>query len=342
MLAGDQGAVVTLNGGETWSSWYNQPTAQMFHVNTDDAFPYHVYGGQQESGSVGIASRGMDGGVTLRDWRPVGAEEYGYAVPDPVHTHFIFGGKLNRFDARSGDVQNVTPDPVRDAGMRWVRTMPVAFSRVGPHTLYLGSDRVLASTDDGQHWRAISPDLTRPAGPAPASLGRFTELDPEGGRHRGVVYAIAPSPRRAGLLWAGTDDGRIQITHDGGGHWRDVTPAALTPWAKVSVIEASRFDTLVAYAAINTFRLDDVAPHLLRTRDGGRTWTAITTGIGPHEVVNVVREDPVVPGLLYAGTERTVYVSTDDGQHWDSLRRDRKSTRLNSSHSSVSRMPSSA
>lgn len=320
LLAGDQGAVISLNDGATWSSWYNQPTAQLFHVNTDDAFPYRVYGGQQESGSVGILSRGLDGGVSLRDWRPVGAEEYGYAVPDPLHPGIVYGGKLNRFDARSGDVQNVTPDPIRDRDMRWVRTMPVVFSKADPSALYLGSNRVLRTRDGGRTWRAISPDLTREPGPAPASLGTFASLDPEAGRHRGVVYAIAPSPRRAPLLWAGTDDGRIHVTHDGGGHWQEVTPANLTAWSKVSVLEASHTDTLVAYAAINAFRLDDLAPHLLRTRDGGRTWQGIVTGIPGHEVINVVREDPVVPGLLYAGTERGVHVSFDAGDHWQSLR----------------------
>lgn len=326
LLAGDQGAVVSLNDGRTWSSWYNQPTAQLFHVNTDDAFPYRVYGGQQESGSVGILSRGPEGGVSLRDWRPVGAEEYGYAVPDPRHPGIVYGGKLNRFDAHSGDVQNVTPDPLRDQGMRWVRTMPVVFSQADPGALYLGSNRVLVTRDGGRHWRAISPDLTREPGPAPASLGSFASLDPEAGRHRGVVYAIAPSPRRAALLWAGTDDGRIHVTRDGGGHWRDVTPAGLTPWSKVSVLEASRFDTLVAYAAINAFRLDDLAPHVQRTRDGGRTWHEIVTGLPANEVVNVVREDPVVPGLLYVGTERGVHVSFDDGEHWTSLRRNLPAT----------------
>ncbi len=326
LLAGDQGAVITLNGGETWSSWYNQPTAQFYHVSTDHGFPYKVYGGQQESGSVGISSRGEDGGVTLRDWHPVGAEEYGYVAADPLHDGIIYGGKLNRYDMRSGDVQNVTPDPIRQQGLRWVRTMPVLFSPVDPHVLYLASNKVHETRDGGRHWRAISGDLTRPAAPAPASLGAFTALDPEQGAHRGVVYALAPSPRRLNLLWAGTDDGLIHVTHDGGRHWQDVTPPTLTPWSKVAQLEASHFDTLVAYAAINTIRLDDVAPHAYRTRDGGATWTAIVAGIGAHEVVNAVREDPVVAGLLYAATERTVYVSFDDGEHWQSLRRNLPAT----------------
>jgi len=321
LLAGDQGAVITLNGGATWSSWYNQPTAQLYHVSTDNGFPYRVYGGQQESGSVGIASRGDDGGVSLRDWHPVGAEEYGYVAADPLHPGVLFGGKLNRYDRASGDVQNVSPDPVRAAGYRWVRTMPVVFSPVDPHVLYLGSNVVLETRDGGRHWRALSGDLTRPAGPAPANLGVFTAFDPEKGAHRGVVYTIAPSPLAAGLLWAGTDDGLIHVTHDGGRIWRNVTPPALTPWSKVSMLEASRFDSLVAYAAINRFRLDDVAPHVWRTRDGGASWQEVVAGIGPREVVNAVREDPVDRALLYAATERTVYVSFDAGDHWQSLRR---------------------
>ena len=326
LLAGDQGAVVTLNGGETWSSWYNQPTAQFYHVSTDQGFPYKVYGGQQESGSVGISSRGQDGGVTLRDWRPVGAEEYGYVAVDPLHEGIIYGGRLNRFDAASGDVQNVTPDPLRDAGLRWVRTMPVMFSPVDPHVLYLTSNKVHETRDGGRHWRTLGGDLTRPLAPVPTNLGVFQALDPEQGAHRGVVYALAPSPLKLNLLWAGTDDGLVQVTHDGGRHWQDVTPPALLPWSKVAQLEASRYDTLVAYAAINTFRLDDVAPHAWRTRDGGGTWTEIVRGIGAHEVVNAVREDPVMPGLLYAATERTVYVSFDDGDSWQSLRRNLPAT----------------
>ncbi len=329
ILAGDQGAVITLNGGETWSSWYNQPTAQFYHVSTDNGFPYKVYGGQQESGSVGISSRGDDGGITLRDWHPVGAEEYGYVAADPLHPGIVFGGKLNRFDSRTGDVQNVTPDPLRSGGYRWVRTMPVVFSPLDPHVLYLGANVVFESRDGGQRWRTLSGDLTRPVSAtagAPPNLGLFATLDPEQGLHRGVVYSIAPSPLRLPLLWAGTDDGLIHVTHNGGHEWRDVSPPALTPWSKVAQLEAGHFDTLTAYAAINTFRLDDVAPHAWRTRDGGTTWTEIVTGIGAHEIVNAVREDPVVNGLLYAATERTVYVSFDAGDHWQSLRRNLPAT----------------
>ena len=322
LLAGDQGAVVTVNGGETWSSWYNQPTAQFYHVSTDNQFPYRVYGGQQESGSAGIVSRGNDGEITFREWHPVGAEEYGYVAPDPLHPDIVYGGKISRFDWSTGQVQDVSPEPVRMGKYRWVRTMPVVFSPVDPRVLYLGANVVFKTLNGGERWQTISPDLTRPTAEVPASLGAFAPLDPEQGRHRGVIYTIAPSFTRPGLLWVGTDDGLIHVTHDGGRRWTDVTPTALTPWSKVSLMEASHFDTLVAYAAVNRFRLDDLRPHIYRTKDGGRTWTEVVEGMPSNEVVNAVREDPVRRGLLYAGTERSVYVSFDDGGHWQSLRLD--------------------
>ncbi|HSU12489.1 VPS10 domain-containing protein [Longimicrobium sp.] len=318
--AADQGAIITVNGGETWSSWYNQPTAQIYHLSTDNSFPYNIYGSQQESGSVGIASRGNDGEITFREWHPVGAEEYGYVVPDPLDPNIVYGGKLNRWDRRTGQVQDVAPRAFRENGYRVVRTEPVVFSPADPHTLYFASNAVWKTMDGGAHWTQISPDLTREQYAVPANLGAFVGEDPEKGHHRGVVYALAPSPLDAGRIWAGTDDGQIHVTSDGGAHWRNVTPPQLVPWAKVSVIEASRFDTAVAYAAINTFRLDDLRPHLLRTRDGGRTWQEIVAGIPNAGITNAIREDPVRRGLLYAGTEREVYVSFDDGDHWQSLR----------------------
>ncbi len=320
LIASDQGAIVTVNGGATWSSWYNQPTAQFYHVVTDDRFPYWVYGGQQESGSAGVASRGNDGQLTFREWHPVGAEEYGYVAPDPLHPNLIYGGKVSRFDWNTGQVQDVSPEPVRAGKYRWVRTMPLLFSPVDPHVLYLGANVLFKTGDGGASWQTISPDLTRATSDVPPNLGAFTALDPENGKHRGVIYAIAPSFRKLSLLWVGTDDGLIHVTHDGGNSWTNVTPPALTPWSKVSVMEASRFDTLAAYAAVNRFRLDDLGPHIYRTRDGGKTWTEIVEGIPAHEVVNAVREDPVQRGLLFAGTERTVYVSFDDGDHWQALR----------------------
>jgi photosystem II stability/assembly factor-like uncharacterized protein len=320
LIANDQGAIVTVNGGATWSSWYNQPTAQMFHVNTDNRFPYWVYGGQQESGSAGVKSRGDDGQITVRDWHTVGAEEYSYAVPDPLHPNLIYGGKLSRFDWNTGQVEDVSPEPVRSGKYRWIRTMPIVFSPVDPHILYLGSDVIFKTLDGGRTWTTISPDLTRDSSAVPASLGVFAALDPEKGKHRGVVYAIAPSFKRVNLIWAGTDDGQLWVTHNGGARWQNVTPATLTPWSKVAILEASHFDTLTAYAAINRLRLDDLHPHILRTKDGGKTWTEIVTGIPDNEMVDVVREDPARRGLLFAGSERSVYVSFDEGDHWQSLR----------------------
>ena len=320
LIASDQGAIVSVNGGDSWSSWYNQPSGQMFHVNTDNRFPYWVYGGQQESGSAGVSSRGNDGQVTMREWHPVGAEEYGYVVPDPLHPNLVYGGKLTRWDWNTGQVKEVAPTPLRGETYRFVRTAPIAFNPVDPHILYYAGNILFKTINGGDSWTEISPDLTRDSSAVPATLGAFTSLDPEKGKHRGVIYSLAPSPKRLNLLWAGTDDGLIWVTHSGGRPWKNVTPAALTPWSKVSIIEASHFDTLVAYAAINRFRLDDLHPHIYRTRDGGRTWTEIVTGIPDNEMVNVVREDPAHRGLLFAGSERSVYVSLDDGDHWQSLR----------------------
>ncbi len=331
LLAGDQGAVITVNGGDTWSSWYNQPTAQFYHVSTDRTFPYRVYGGQQESGSAGVASRGGDGEITFREWHPVGAEEYGYVAPDPLRPNLVYGGKLSRFDWTTGDVQDVTPEPVR-AGpasqYRFVRTMPLLFSPLDPRILYFAGNVVFKTLNGGHSWQVISPDLTRASYDVPANLGAFTGLDPEHGQHRGVVYTIAPSFQRINLLWAGTDDGLIHVTHDGGRSWKNVTPPALTPWSKVSLMEASHSDTLEAYAAVNRFRLDDLRPHIFRTKDGGRTWAEVVAGIPPNEVVNAVREDPVRRGLLFAGSERAVYVSFDDGDHWQSLRLEMPATAI--------------
>ncbi|MEA2691997.1 MAG: hypothetical protein QOJ16_1384 [Acidobacteriota bacterium] len=320
LLGSDQGATVSLNGGRTWSSWYNQPTAQFYHVITDNRFPYWVYGGQQESGSAGVASRGDDGQITFRDWHPVGAEEYGYVAPDPLHPNLIYGGKISRFDWTTGQVQDISPEPVRAGKFRYVRTLPVLFSPVDPHVLDFGANVLFITTDGGNRWQTISPDLTREKYEVPASLGIFSALDPDRGTHRGVIYTIGPSFKSVNLIWAGTDDGLIHLTRDGGKHWRNVTPKALTPWSKVSLLEASHFDLGTAYAAINRFRLDDLAPHIFRTRDFGATWQEITHDIPEGEVVNAVREDPVRRGLLYAGTEKGVYVSWNDGADWQSLR----------------------
>ncbi len=320
LLVADQGAIVTVNGGETWSSWYNQPTAQMFHVNADNAFPYRLCGGQQESGSACVQSRGDDGQITFREWHPAAVEEYGYAVPDPLNPDLVYGGKVTRWDRRTGQVQNVGPMPVRKGDYRTVRTAPLVFSRADPHMLLFGSNVLWKTINGGQSWTKISPDLSRKTWDVPANVGKYIGTDAARPSQRGVIYAIAPSPIDASRIWVGTDDGLIHVTADGGVTWKDVTPSALRPWAKVSIMDASHFDPLTAYAAINTFRLDDLRPYIYRTRDGGKTWTRITEGLPDGGIVNVVREDPKRRGLLFAGTEQAVYVSFDAGDHWQSLR----------------------
>jgi len=319
-LALDQGATISVNGGQTWSSWYNQPTAQFYHVITDNEFPYWVYGGQQESGSIGTASRSDFGEITFRDWTTVGVEEYGYVAPDPLHPNLIYGGKVTVFDRNTGQTRDVSPVVLRTGKYRFNRTAPLIFSPVDPHMLYLGSNVLFATRDGGNSWQIISPDLTREDPGVPATLGPFVDADPAKGKHRGVIYSVAPSPKDANLIWAGTDDGLIQVTHDGGKNWQNVTPSELTPWSKLAQMDASHFDASTAYAAVNRFRLDDLHPYIYRTHDGGKTWQKIVGGLPDNEPVNTVREDPERKGLLFAGTERGVYVSWDDGDHWQSLK----------------------
>ena len=321
LLGSDQGAVISVNGGATWSSWYNQPTAQFYHVITDDRFPYRVYGGQQESGSAGVLSRGNDGAITFRDWHPAGVEEYGYVAPDPLHPGIIYGGKVSRYDERTGQARDVGPviSWRNNPQYRFRRTAPLAFSQADKHALFLGGNVVFTSTDDGAHWRVISPDLTRPNPQTPPNAGIFADTASAKRPHRGVVYALGLSPRDRNVLWAGTDDGLVWRTADGGKHWRDVTPPGVGPWAKISIIDASPFDTAGAYVAVNRFRLDEQRPQLFRTHDGGKTWTEIDGGIDATPT-NVVRADPQRRGMLYAGTERGVWLSFDDGSSWSSLR----------------------
>ena len=319
--AADQGAIISVNGGETWSSWYNQPTAQLYHVAADNAFPYRLCGGQQESGSACVPSRGSDGQITFRDWRPAGVDEYGYAAPDPLDPEIVYGGRgVTRYDRRTNQVQNVGPKPVRSEEHRVLRTAPVLFSPVDPHVLYFAANMLWQTSTGGKTWQRISPDLTRKTWEIPANVGKYRSAETARPTQRGVIYAVAASPLDIRRLWAGTDDGLIHTTSDGGLHWNAVTPPALVPWAKVSLLEAGHFDAGTAYAAVNTIRLDDLRPHIYRTRDAGKTWTRITSGIPDGATVNVVREDAERKGLLFAGTERAVYVSFDDGDSWQSLR----------------------
>jgi photosystem II stability/assembly factor-like uncharacterized protein len=318
LMTADQGAIVTLNGGETWSSWYNQSTAQFYHVSTDNAFPYRVCGGQQESGSACVQSRGDDGQITFREWHPVGVEEYGYVAPDPLDPDIVYGGKVSRYDRRTGQVQNVSPP--RDPGYRTLRTAPILFSPLDPRTLFFASNTLWKTVNGGRDWTQISPDLTRATWDVPVTVGPYREQPSARATQRGVIYTIGPSYVDINTIWVGTDDGLIHVTRTGGKSWKDVTPPDLKPWEKISLIEASHFDVNTAYAAINTLRLDDLRPRVYRTRDGGATWTAINTGLPNGATINAVREDRVRRGLLFAGSELNVSVSFDDGESWQSLR----------------------
>ena len=318
-LSSDQGAVISVNGGASWSTWYNQPTAQFYHVTTDNLFPYRVYGAQQESGSVATLSRSDFGEITFRDWHLIGIFEYGYVAIDPLDPNILYGDWLTRTKQDIGEYAKVTPEPIRRGEYRYVRTLPIVFSPIEPHTLYFAANVLFKTSDAGNSWQVISPDLARESYEIPANLGVFAASDPEKGKHRGVIYAVAPSFKEANTIWAGTDDGLIQLTRDGGKSWKNVTPPQLKPWSKVSIIEASHFDAGTAYAAINSFRLDDLRAHIYRTRDFGKSWTEITKGIPDGGTSNVVREDPVRRGLLFAGTEGSVYVSFNDGDDWQPL-----------------------
>jgi len=320
LLVSDQGALVTVNRGQTWSSWYNQPTAQLYHVIATNTFPYKVCAGQQESGSVCTLSRGNDGAITFRDWHPVGVIEYGYVAPDPLNEDIIYGGgrnEVSKFHFSTGEVQNVTPIPLRDPKYRPDRTEPLMFSPLDPHTLYYASNVLFKTSDGGNTWQTISPDLTRENPGVPESVGTLFRKGME--KQRGVIYALAPSFKNISTLWAGTDDGKLWITRDGGKNWSDITPKELSAWSKVTQISASHFDEQTAYASVSRFRINDMHPYIYRTHDGGKSWQQITAGLPDFGPVDTVREDPVRKGLLFAGTENAVWVSFDDGDHWQSL-----------------------
>ena len=331
IAASDQGSIVTVNGGLTWSDWYNQPTGQFYYLATDNQFPYWIYSGQQDSGTVGIASRSNDGSISLRDWRPVGGEERDYDLPDPEDPGIIFGsglgGRVSRWTAATGQVANVSPWPISSYGRRptdykfhynWFS--PIAFSKLKPYALYAGSQVLSRSLDKGDHWQVISPDLSGRTDGAHDCGG-----DPTPARALecgyGVINTIQPSARDNAEIWVGTDDGRLSLTRDGGAHWTTVTPPGIPAWAKVSSIDLFARTPGVAYVAIDNHRQDDTHPYAYLTRDFGATWTAIAAGLPPDHFLSVVRADPVRAGLLYAGTEIGVWVSFDDGAHWQSLKR---------------------
>ena len=319
IFAADQGAVITVNGGKTWSSWYNQPTAQLYHVTTDNQFPYHVYGGQQESGAIGVASRGNGGQISFRDWYGVGADEYAYVAPDPLNPDIIYGGRVLKFNKKTGQTQYVGPENLRSGQHRVLRTMPLLFHPANPKMLLFATNKLWKTLDGGYHWEIISPDLSRDKPDVPDNIGVFKSPELNEMARRGVIYSVGPSPLDADLIWAGTDDGLIHITKDGGKSWSNVTPPTLRSWDKISQIDASHFDKNTAYISVNAFRLDDLNPYIYKTKDGGKTWTLITKGLS-KDPVNVVREDPKQAGLLFAGTENEVFFSADDGDNWQSLR----------------------
>jgi photosystem II stability/assembly factor-like uncharacterized protein len=340
MLMGtDQGATVTLDGGRTWSLWYNQPTGQLYHVITDDEFPYHAYAAQQDSGSVAVPNRSDYGRITFRDWFSTGAFESGYVAPDPRDPNLVYSvgwyGTVARLDRRTGQLSTVfIPSPKH----RYAWETPLAFSPTDHRTLYVGMQSVLASDDAAKTWRELSPDLTLKAGTqpppkaanAPARVGHLESEEAErggseeaeesqaGGPPQGVIRAIAPSPVRGGEVWVGTSTGLVQLTLDNGKSWREVTPQGVPEGSSFTRIEASPSDAETAYAVAAGPR-GDLSPYAFRTRDGGRTWQKIVAGLPARGLAHVVREDPERRGLLYAGTDKGAFVSFDGGDAWRPL-----------------------
>jgi photosystem II stability/assembly factor-like uncharacterized protein len=329
IVVSDQGAVVSANRGVSWSNWYTQPTAAMYHASTDNAFPYRVCGGQQDSGSACVDSRGNDGEITFRNWSPVGIQEYGEAAPDPKNPDLVYGSSRNNvslYNRKTGQIKNVGPNIADDtdangrAFNRNVRTQPIEWSPVDRTSLFYAQNAVWRTMNGGSSWTRISGDLTRQTWEVPANTGRYGASVTPG--PAGSITALSPSPLDLNVLWAGTDDGNIQVMTGAAHTWTNVTPSAIKPWTRIFNIEAGHFSALTAYAAANTMRLDDMNPHFWRTHDGGKSWTEINTGIAPGAVANSIREDPRQKGLLYAATETQVWVSFDDGDHWQSLRLD--------------------
>ena len=321
ILGSDQGVVISIDGAKTWSSWYNQPTGQMYHAITDNRFPYWVYGAQQDSGAMAVPSRSTARGISFRDWRPIDVGgESGTIAPDLLHPGELYDDNGLYENVNTGWELAIDPT-IQYPNQVWRNTwtLPIAASPQNPRVIYTSHQQIFRSPDGGNSWSIISPDLTRKTTTVPQNLDPATIADSTGLPRRGVVYWIAPSPARAHEIWAGTDDGLIWVTRNEGQSWLNVTPPQLTPWSKVGIIDASHFDAGTAYAAIDRHRLDDNHPYIYKTHDFGAHWTAITNGIPANESVNVVREDPRRRGLLYAGTERAVYVSFDDGANWQSL-----------------------
>ena len=331
MIASDDGGVtVSLDGGKSWTRQDNQPTAQFYHVITDTRTPYYVYGAQQDNSTVAIASRSDDAAIGRDSWYEVGGGEAGYIAPYPPDPNIVYAGdyqgNITRFDRRTNQVQDIAVSPeLSDASgaaileHRFQWTAPIVISPHDPNTLYYGGERVFKTSDGGMHWEAISGDLTRNDKSKQQPSGGPVTIDDTGTEYYDTVFSIAPSPLAKGLIWAGTDDGLVQVTRDEGKTWTNVTPKDIAEWSRISLIEASPHDAGTAYVAIDRHQNDDLAPYIYKTNDFGATWSRITTGIPVGAFVRAVREDPKKKGLLYAGTERGVFVSFDDGARWRSL-----------------------
>jgi photosystem II stability/assembly factor-like uncharacterized protein len=328
IVASDQGAIITRNARAedprdvTWSSWLNQPTAQIYHVSVDYRFPYWVTGAQQDSGAVAVRSRGKFAEISMRDWEPIGAGgESGCTAGDSLHPGIIFGGTGQHWDLANNIAVRGTAEPTVPEGetARADWTQPLVFSRADPRALYYANQYLFKTTDAAKTWALISPDLTRPNPSIPSTLDAAAGAQVDRNGKRGVIYAVAPSPLRAPMLWVGTDDGLIHLTTNDGGSWQNVTPPALTPWSRVTSIEASHADANVAYASVDRHQLQDFEPYVYRTRDLGKTWQKITRGLPQGVYVHVVKEDPVRRGLLFVGTERGAFMSLDDGDNWEPL-----------------------
>jgi photosystem II stability/assembly factor-like uncharacterized protein len=324
ILGGDQGAVISvdgLNDRPTWSSWLNQPTAQVYRIAVDNAFPYWVTGAQQDSGAVRVRSRGRFATITMRDWEPLCAGgEAGFTAPDPLNPDVVFGGTVEKCNVQTGQIDRISPEVDLPTPPRHTWTLPLVFSPADPHALYFSDQYLFKTTDGGAHWTRISDDMTRENPGVPPNLDAATAADaPPQSKRLGVIYSIAPSPVRAPLLWIGTDDGYVHVTQDDGKTWTNVTPRELNAWSKVVMLEASHFDASEAYAAVDRHRLEDNEPYIYRTKNGGKTWQKITNGLPAGVYMQTVKEDPKRRGLLVAGTELGVFVSFNDGDQWQSL-----------------------
>ena len=330
IASNDGGVTVSLDGGDSWTREDNQPTAQFYHVITDTRTPYYVYGAQQDNSTVAIASRSDDGAIGRDNWYTVGGGEAGYIAPNPTDPNIVYAGdyqgNITRFDRRTNQIQSINVSPEISDGRgaapldhRFQWTAPIVTSPHDPNTIYYGGERVFKTSDGGMHWEAISGDLTRNDKSKQQPSGGPITIDDTGTEYYDTVFSIAPSPLAKGQIWVGTDDGLIQLTRDEGKTWTNVTPKDLAEWSRISLIEASPHDAGAAYVAVDRHQNDDLAPYIYKTADYGATWSRITAGIPDGSFVRAVREDPKRKGLLYAGTERGVFVSFDDGAHWRSL-----------------------